>query len=261
MAEFSDYDEFLAGAAPAAPSAPLRRKPPKQRRLSALAGWANTPLPQGQMVSGHFVRANPVESFTSAVMRGLGIAGTIQAGKDERDMSAFTAEGAAEAAEQKARQAEAAAEDRRLGRELQGARLGLDVESLARQRERDAADAERHAATLGFQRERTAGEQARFEQEQARHERDRAARDAAESTQQTYRERDLALRERQNEGLMGHRETLEELRRLDQQLREREIATRGRGAGAALRRPRLLPKSAAPKRPPDVADLLKEVGE
>lgn len=82
MAEFSDYD--IPAGAPL-PSAPLRRK---KRRfdLTALAPMADTPMPQGQMVSGIYVKPGPVAALTAGLSRGLGMAGAFQQRRDDRDM-------------------------------------------------------------------------------------------------------------------------------------------------------------------------------
>lgn len=152
MAMFSDYDE-------AAPSAPLRRK---KRRfdLSALAPLAETPMPQGQMVSGIYVRPNPIQSLTAGLSRGLGMAGAVQQGRDDRDMQrqAFEAKQAAQAEEQHLRrwQMEAAERRSQAASEQQSRTEELRRQELAlRERElsyRTDAEAQRKAE---FERRQT----------------------------------------------------------------------------------------------------------
>jgi hypothetical protein len=65
-----------------APSAPLRRR----RRFSGLAGQADTQMPQGQMVSGHYIPPSPLQSASAALSRGLGLADARSQGAERDQM-------------------------------------------------------------------------------------------------------------------------------------------------------------------------------
>ncbi len=221
--------------------AALRRR---HSRFEQLAPLANTPTPQGQMVSGIYVRPNPLQQLIAGVQQGLGMKGAMDAGQ---------------------RQGEDA-QARYLYEQEQKAKSMQQVGDIARERMTTQQD--------------IAGQRA-ASQEEIAGERVSAQRDAAEQRNalleaiQKLREERLNQTEAQRQ---EHYDTQERLRLRDQQLREAEQAARGRGQDRLERRAReslrlrgqseerqrakLMPneRRRLPGKAPNVDDLLNKYG-